>query len=125
MLVEAALGDVVDRLTILHIKDQRLDDAARIHVLRERDALSRAWAAEGLPVLHQLPQWSGLLEVNTALWEVEDALRECERRSDFGARFVELARSVYRLNDRRAALKRDVNTALGSRLVEQKGYAPY
>jgi hypothetical protein len=61
---------------------------------------------------------------NEALWDVEDALRRCEAVGEFGPRFIELARSVYHHNDRRAALKRTINEALGSRLVEEKDYAP-
>ena len=66
-----------------------------------------------------------LRRVNEELWEIEDAIRECERRQDFGPRFVELARSVYRSNDRRAALKRRVNELLGSAIVEEKSYTDY
>ncbi|MBC7136276.1 MAG: hypothetical protein H5U25_11655, partial [Oceanibaculum nanhaiense] len=64
-------------------------------------------------------------KVNEALWEIEDDIRDCERDKDFGPRFVDLARSVYKTNDRRAALKRDINTLLGSELVEEKSYQSY
>ncbi|PKL95605.1 MAG: hypothetical protein CVV18_04830, partial [Gammaproteobacteria bacterium HGW-Gammaproteobacteria-8] len=63
--------------------------------------------------------------VNEQLWEIEDEIRGCERRRDFGERFVELARSVYRTNDRRAAIKRQINEQLGSTIVEEKSYAAY
>jgi hypothetical protein len=63
--------------------------------------------------------------VNEALWEIEDAIRECEARGDFGQKFVELARSVYRQNDERARLKRKLNVAAGSRYVEEKSYAAF
>jgi len=66
-----------------------------------------------------------LTSVNEQLWDVEDAIRGCERNGDFGLRFVELARSVYRSNDRRAALKRAINELLGSAIVEEKSYAEY
>ena len=67
----------------------------------------------------------GLKGVNEALWDIEDEIRVCERNKDFGERFIELARSVYKTNDRRAALKRQVNDLLGSRLIEEKDYKPY
>ena len=64
-----------------------------------------------------------LKEVNEALWQIEDEIRLCERDEDFGPRFIALARSVYRTNDRRAALKRQINELLGSQLIEEKSYA--
>ena len=66
-----------------------------------------------------------LRAVNEALWQIEDDIRACERQQDFGPRFVDLARSVYRTNDERAALKRHINELLGAALVEQKHYVPY
>ena len=66
-----------------------------------------------------------LKAVNERLWQIEDDLRACERQLDFGSRFVELARSVYRENDQRALLKRQINLLLGSRLIEEKSYTPY
>jgi hypothetical protein len=123
MVVESSFGDVADRVSILRIKERRIADAARVaNVRTELAALHDAWASERLPPLEDLAGWSRLCAVNEALWDVEDRLREHERRGDFGAAFVELARSVYRLNDERAALKRAINLALGSRLVEEKSY---
>jgi hypothetical protein len=66
-----------------------------------------------------------LKAVNEALWVIEDDIRDCERAKDFGPKFIELARSVYRQNDRRAQLKRDINLLLGSAIVEEKSYAKY
>ena len=66
-----------------------------------------------------------LKAINTAIWEVEDEIREYERRQEFGHRFVDLARSVYRNNDRRAAIKRRINEWLGSAILEEKGYRAY
>lgn len=124
MKVELPLGDVVDRVTILRIKAARLDRAdALANVQRELVALEESWRDTQLPEMSELPQWSALQRVNTALWEVEDALRALEARRSFGPAFVAHARSVYRLNDERAALKRAINLALGSRLVEEKSYA--
>jgi hypothetical protein len=124
--VDAALGDVADRIAILRIKSRRMTDPdALAHVAREQRALEAAWVAEGLDAFETLAAWPGLCDVNEALWDVEDALREHERRGEFGDRFVELARSVYVLNDRRATLKRQINQVLGSELVEQKSYAAW
>lgn len=126
MKVELPLGDVVDRVSIDRIKEQRLTDArALAHVREELATLGAAWEAEGHPPMHSLDAWEPLVEVNGKLWEVEDALRDCERQGRFDDHFVQLARSVYHLNDRRAALKRQINEALGSRLVEEKSYQAY
>jgi hypothetical protein len=126
MKVEASLGDVVDRVSILCLKEARMADATKVRNVREElGALRRSWTESGHPPMEQLGAWSGLNDVNGRLWDVEDDLREHERRGDFGERFVALARSVYQLNDQRAALKRDINLVLGSSIVEEKSYAPY
>jgi hypothetical protein len=126
MRVESSLGDVVDRVTILRLKEARIADPARVaHVRDEIAALEVAWTADGHPPMASLTEWKRLCEVNAALWDVEDRLREHERDQEFGPEFVALARSVYLLNDERAALKRAVNVTLGSRLVEEKSYASY
>jgi len=75
------------------------------------------------PALDRLA--SDLKAVNGELWQIEDELRDCERRGDFGPSFLALARAVYRTNDRRAALKREINTLLGSALIEEKSYTRY
>ncbi len=126
MKVELPLGDVVDKITILRIKSERIDaPIKRANVARELETLLRAWQEAELPQMETLESWEPLLAVNGELWDVEDALRAHERRGDFGPDFVALARAVYRLNDRRASLKRQLNEALGSRLVEEKSYADY
>lgn len=125
LLVPTAYGDALDRLTILAIKLERVvDDAARAHVAREHEALLRAWRAV-LPEPAEVPEHAQLRAVNEALWAVEDRLRAREAARDFGPAFVEDARSVYTLNDRRAALKRAVNERLGSLLVEVKQHPAY
>lgn len=121
----ASVGDVLDRLTILALKRDRVrDPERRANVARELDALASVWAA-ALGDWRADPDAAALAEVNTALWDVEDDLRAREARGDFGPAFVEAARSVYRLNDRRAALKRRVNLRLGSALVEEKQHPTY
>lgn len=126
MKVDLPLGDVVDKVTILRIKQVRIADAAKVaNVERELSVLLAAWAEAGHPAMESLADYAGLAEVNEKLWVVEDDLREHERRRDFGPEFVRLARSVYHLNDGRAARKRAINVALGSALVEEKSYADY
>jgi hypothetical protein len=126
MKVQLPLGDVVDKVTILLLKRKHMADAAKqSNVSRELEVLRAAWAVEGLEPMHSLAAWDGLCEVNAKLWQVEDELREHEAERDFGAKFVALARSVYKLNDQRATLKRAINVALGSELVEEKSYKDY
>ena len=120
MKVEAPLGDVVDKVTILQIK---LDEIGTENVQKELGSLLESWRTEALPSLFDLPQFRRLSEVNRALWDVEDALRLCESEQEFGETFIQLARSVYVLNDERAALKQAINLDLGSKLIEEKSYS--
>jgi len=123
--VAVSWGELADKITILEIKRERLDDAAaQANVRRELAGLDR-WrptlASEGR--LAKLV--TALAEVNRALWETEDAIRAKEARGAFDDEFVALARAVYRQNDRRTALKHAINLALGSELVEVKSYPDY
>jgi hypothetical protein len=120
-----AVADVLDRLTILAIKLDRLPSARRDVVMDEYTALAEAWRSAGLPDPAEVAEHAALAEVNLALWEVEDRLRAAEARQDFGPAFVADARAVYVTNDRRAALKRAVNLRFGSRLVEEKLHPSY
>lgn len=118
-------GELIDKITILEIKAERLDDAAkRANVVTELTLLSEiAGAALEKPDVAALT--AQLKAVNEALWEIEDHIRDKEAAQEFDARFIELARAVYVTNDQRAALKRDLNRVLGSGLVEEKSYKPY
>ena len=89
----------------------------------ERQVLAEAY--ETLDAVAITPLRESLRIVNETLWTIEDDIRSCERKGDFGAAFVALARAVYKTNDERARLKRAINVALGSRLVEEKSYQPY
>ncbi len=123
MKIDVPLGEVIDRITILRIKAARLKDAAAVTNTRRHLALlEAAWAAQPLPPLDALPETGALARTNTALWEVEDALRAHERAGCFDEAFVALARSVYQLNDERAAHKRAIDARLGSVLREEKSY---
>ncbi len=124
--VEVSWGELLDKVTILLIKAERIQDPAKVaNVNRELEALSkergRALAMDSrVAVLEQ-----ELKRINEALWDIEDDIRDQERNKDFGPRFIELARAVYVTNDQRAAVKRQLNEVLGSRLVEEKSYQAY
>ena len=116
-------GEVCDRLAILALKVARIaDPAARERARSLAGELRAAWDEAGLPDPDALPEAPELAAVNGALWEVEDALRACEAAARFDADFVARARSVYRLNDRRAALKASIDRRLGSAGTEPKSY---
>ena len=119
------MGDVLDRITILAHKLTKVTGAAAENVRRELEALEATWTDSGLADPRLAPEYGPLDVVNRALWAVEDRLRAYEAEGDFGAPFVADARSVYQLNDRRAALKRAVNLRLGSTLVEEKIHPGY
>lgn len=118
--VPVSWGEVLDKLTILEIKLDRLDDpAARANVSHEHALLQTVAAPVKEEVIGLLDQ---LRATNLALWDIEDAIRREEALGLFGAEFVALARSVYRTNDERAALKRAINMKLASEIVEEKSY---
>jgi Family of unknown function (DUF6165) len=121
--VEISPGELLDKISILEIKNDRISEPAKLMNVRlELQALITIRDKE-LPTSDQLTQLAlELRQVNEALWEIEDELRLCDRKGDFGLRFIELARSVYRNNDRRSAIKRKINELLGSRLMEEKSY---
>jgi hypothetical protein len=124
--IEVAPGEVIDKLTILEIKRERIgDEAKRKNVAYEWEALTRDLdaAVAKTPELDALR--ARLKAINEKLWVVEDDIRECERAKDFGPKFVELARSVYFTNDERAAVKRQINELLNSAILEEKSYAAY
>ncbi len=124
--IEVAPGELIDRLTILEIKRERIrDQEQRANVETEFSALRSACDAGVRPSAALLALRAELREVNARLWEIEDEIRDCEQRQDFGSAFIALARSVYRTNDRRARLKREINLLLGSRLIEEKSYRAY
>lgn len=123
VLVPLPYGEIVDRIVILDLKCARIADPLHREQARSlRDELVRRWLAAGLPPVDTVAQHRALTEVNTALWDVEDALRAHERAATFGADFVRLAREVYRQNDLRAALKRAIDAELGSAFSEPKSY---
>jgi hypothetical protein len=124
--IPVSWGELLDKITILRIKKERLaDPEKRRNVLRELTVLEAAWRGRGA-VDGDLAELAEQLHgVNEALWDIEDEIRDCERRRDFGERFIELARQVYRTNDRRAALKYRVNGLLGSDIIEEKAYHAY
>ena len=122
MKIEVSIGEVVDKWTILSIKALNIKDREKlINVFKERAYLNTVIEPE---ILHD-PLVDELLKVNKKLWNVEDDLRICEKDKDFSIRFIDLARSVYKINDERARIKKEINMKHGSEFVEEKSYQPY
>jgi hypothetical protein len=122
-MVPVSWGELLDKITILQIKQERIEDPAkRANVTTELDALV---AIAEVAIQQAAVLLAGLKAVNEELWEIEDRIRDKERAQAFDAEFIALARAVYFTNDRRADLKRQMNGLLGSALVEEKSYKPY
>jgi hypothetical protein len=117
-----SVGELIDKITILQIKLERLDGPGALNVAKELAVLNHARSNAHLNEPEIAPLMIQLRAVNVELWDIEDQIRQLEACGDFGARFVETARSVYRLNDKRAAIKRLINMASSSDIVEEKSY---
>src|ERR1700747_2471992 len=126
ILAPISVGELIDKITILRIKRERIRGAsAQANIGRELDGLLQIRARAPLATSDLATLEAQLLQVNGRLWDVEDELRALEQNGNFGERFIELARSVYRLNDCRSLLKRQINTVTGSAIVEEKSYSAY
>lgn len=129
--IKTSVGDLVDRLTILSIKLEKITDKSKLdNVKTEYELLDAEFKTIGKTLttdqgVELIQTVAKLKEVNETIWRVEDDIRDHERRQDFGKSFVQLARSVYIFNDRRASIKRTINDLLGSKIVEEKSYADY
>ena len=126
ILVPISPGELLDKITILRIKAARMTDPTKAHNVRlELDLLEKTWRDSGAAIPEVAADEAELQRVNEALWDIEDKIRDKELAQAFDAEFIELARAVYVTNDERAAVKKRINVALGSRIVEEKSYKPY
>ena len=119
-------GELIDKITILEIKSERIGDPAkRVNVGVELNLLNATWGGDPASRTDIGDERAKLRAVNEALWDIEDHIRSKEKANAFDAQFIEFARSVYIRNDERAAIKRAINEKLGSTLVEEKSYEDY
>lgn len=126
ILVPISPGELLDKITILQIKAERIDDATKVaNVKTELALLTDIWNKSVDNDTNLDSRAKELKRVNEVLWEIEDDIRDEERNNQFGERFVELARSVYVTNDERADIKKKVNLLLNSTIVEEKSYQDY
>jgi hypothetical protein len=124
--VPVSPGELLDKITILRIKSQRMSDPAKLSNVRlELHSLEDTWNSSAYANIDIDADVAALLKVNEHLWVIEDDIRDKERAQAFDAEFIRLARAVYVENDERAAIKRRINTKLGSSIVEEKSYREY
>jgi hypothetical protein len=123
MKIEVSNGEIIDKLTIIEIKLERIKDEAKLVNLRkEYEVLCKASSS----IIGRNDQlYKALYKVNCDLWDIEDKIRDLERRKEFGEDFISTARAVYFNNDRRSELKRQINTRTSSGLIEEKSYEKY
>ncbi|NDG31217.1 hypothetical protein EB118_14245 [bacterium] len=123
--VPISLGELIDKLTILQIKLQQIDDSEKLkNVKNEWDLLSKL--PEYRDVAYEIaPYFTELYNINMELWEIEDEIREHELNHVFDFKFIRLARKVYTTNDKRAAIKKEINLKYGSKIIEEKSYKEY
>jgi hypothetical protein len=126
ILVEVGAGELIDKITILKIKLSRIKTPDKLHNIKhELEVLTKACNQHLKPTKELDHLEDELRQVNEALWVIEDDIRTCEAQKDFGSKFIELARSVYFQNDKRAAIKKSINQLYGSSVVEEKSYTDF
>jgi hypothetical protein len=126
ILVPLSPGEMLDKITILRIKAARMSDPVKVaNVKHELALLEKTWKDSGAAAVDLGDEEANLTRVNEKLWVIEDEIRDEERAKRFAEKFVELARAVYFTNDERAAIKKRINTAMGSTIVEEKSYKQY
>lgn len=124
--IELSVGELLDKVTILQIKSERINDEAKlVNINKELNVLTTLWEKSPYSKVDLEENIQALKDVNEALWDIEDKIRDKERDQSFDQEFVELARSVYFTNDKRADIKKAINTKTGSELVEEKSYSDY
>lgn len=130
MLIEApiSLGELIDKITILEIKAVNIGDETKLkNVTHELNILNAKvdQLLDGVGQAKLAPLKQALKDINQELWVIEDDIRDCEFAKDFSEKFIQLARAVYVTNDKRAKVKKDINLAFGSELIEEKSYKDY
>jgi predicted nuclease with TOPRIM domain len=123
MKIEVSNGEIIDKLTIIQIKLERIKDAAKLKNLKKEYAELKTVSSSIISTSD--PLYVSLYEVNCELWDIEDHIRDLERNKDFGDDFLATARAVYFKNDKRSELKREINLKTFSGLIEEKSYEKY
>jgi hypothetical protein len=123
MKIEVSNGEIIDKLTIIQIKLERIKDESKLmNLQKEYDELK---SASSSIMDTSNPLYKTLYHINCELWDIEDRIRDLERKKDFGEEFISTARAVYFKNDKRSEIKREINIATSSGLIEEKSYEKY
>jgi len=123
MKIEVSNGEIVDKLTIIEIKLERISDESKlVNLKKEYEVLNKAVSSI---IEKNDPLYGELYDINCKLWDIEDHIRDLERNKDFGDDFIKTARAVYFTNDKRSDVKRRINEQTGSNLIEEKSYEDY
>ena len=120
-----SLGELVDKISILHIKNKNIKDDEKLKLIREELKLLNITLDDHIKKNEIQEFLDALIEINSKLWVIEDEIRDCERNKKFDEKFISLARSVYITNDKRSKIKLDINKKFGSKIVEVKSYEEY
>ena len=125
MKIEVSIGEIVDKYTILMIKASKIQDQSKLENINKELTYLVETLRKEYPLITDGKLAKALLQINKELWKVEDDLRDLERAKNFDKEFIILARNVYKLNDQRANIKKEINMNYGSEFVEEKSYQPY
>ena len=126
IMTEIGSGELIDKITILEIKSVRISDLEKLKNVRHELSVLSATCDAHLSEIEGLSDLAAQLKtINEALWEIEDDIRACEARRDFGQKFIDLARAVYITNDKRAAVKKEINLLTGANIIEEKSYEDF
>ena len=120
-----SLGELVDKISILHIKNINIKDDEKLKLIREELELLNQTLNKHINNNDIQNYLDSLIEINSKLWTIEDDIRDCERNKKFDQTFIELARSVYFTNDKRSEVKLEINKKFGSKIIEVKSYEEY
>ena len=124
--IQISPGELIDKFTILDIKLNRIKAKEKTQNIRKEHKILKRQIEKNLPKSKRLSTLISKLKIiNKTLWDIEDQIRVCERKQDFEKKFIKLARSVYQKNDLRSSYKREINTLLGSEIIEEKSYESY
>jgi len=120
-----SLGELVDKISILHIKNINVKDEEKLKLIREEQELLNQTLNKHIKNNDIQNYLDSLIEINSKLWVIEDDIRDCERKKKFDQTFIDLARSVYFTNDKRSEVKLEINKKFGSKIIEVKSYEEY
>ncbi len=126
ILIEVSVGELLDKISILEIKQDKIKDSSKLKYIKDEYKVLKEQVSKNLKSDDKLNElFQSLKEINSKLWVIEDDKRMCEKKSDFGEKFIKLSRDVHFLNDNRAKIKLEINNHTGSKIKEIKEYTKY